>query len=785
MIAPGLFLVSLAILILELVLTRIFSVTMWYHFAFLTVSLAMAGTAAGALAVRAFPGWFPRGREAGRMALCASGMAVAIPAALAVHVAIPLAGEATLAHAVRFAAAVGIMVVPFVLGGAAVCLALTRFPRRAAALYAADLGGAAAACPATLLLLERVDAPAAACFAAMAAAAGGLAFARAPGGRGFRPAATVVLAFLATVTVGQVRGFRAGAPLIRLTWVKNAMEGPSLYEAWNAHSRVRVIGDPATPASPPESWGLSRRRPPDLRIRFATLIIDGSAATPLMAFDGRVGGLALFRWETNGVVHRLRPHSRVLVIGMGGGRDVLAALEAGQPDITALEVNGAVLDAVNGRFGDLTGHLDRRPDVTIVHDEGRSWLARSRAPFRVIQVSLVDTWAASAVGALALTEHSLYTVEAWALFLSRLAPGGILTVSRYYAATRRPFEMYRLVALAAAGLRAAGIADPRRHLMVMRETPAADSGRDPDAGLGTVYASPTPFAAGDVARLKRLAADRGFTVPLTPDTAADPLLADLAEGVDPVAVGQRTGMTLDPPTDDRPYFFFTARWSDLLGARPWRPGGLNVPQLVGLLVLALAAILAATMLLPPLLTGGGWPGRDLARAGYFALIGLGFMGVEVAQIQRLAMFLGRPTLALSIALFALLLAGAAGSRAAGRTGMPGRWFAVLLVLLALTAATTGPLVRELAGAPLPVRAAAALALIAPAGFLMGGPWPLGMAAARAAGPSTLAWCWAVNGAASVLGPVAGYLGAMLWGIPAVLWGAIACYAAAGLLLRRL
>ncbi|MEE8177429.1 MAG: hypothetical protein V3T65_05490, partial [Acidobacteriota bacterium] len=152
----------------------------------------------------------------------------------------------------------------------------------------------------------------------------------------------------------------------------------------------------------------------------------------------------------------------------GGGRDVLSALTFDQKSVLAVEINEDILGAVNGRFGEFTGHLDQNPKVTFVNDEARSYISRQQERFDIIQVSLIDTWAATAAGALVLTENSLYTLEAWKLFLERLTPRGVLSFSRWYHESR-PSQFYRLTALATTSLLQSGVSNPRDHIVIIKK----------------------------------------------------------------------------------------------------------------------------------------------------------------------------------------------------------------------------------------------------------------------------------------------------------------------------
>src|SRR5262249_21953350 len=152
--------------------------------------------------------------------------------------------------------------------------------------------------------------------------------------------------------------------------------------------------------------------------------------------------------------------ARVAIVGSGGGRDILGALLFAQPRILAIEMNDNIVDTVHRRFGAFTGYLDRDPRVTVVNDEARSYLARQREAFGIVQLPLCHTFAATAAGAYVLSENALYTVDGWRVFLERLTDRGLLAVSRATV----PAEMYRLVALARSTLTSLGVDHPERHI---------------------------------------------------------------------------------------------------------------------------------------------------------------------------------------------------------------------------------------------------------------------------------------------------------------------------------
>ena len=772
----GLFLISLATLMYEVLLTRIFSVTMWYHFAFVAVSLAMFGMTLGALAVYLRPRWFIPERVSRQMGWGAILFALTLVATFLLHLRIRFTPEPTLEAFSSLAAVYVLISIPFVFSGVCITLALTRFPDQTGSLYAADLAGAALGCVLLIAILDVLDAPAAAlCCATLGALSAVLFFLAG------KRAALALLACAATVglgavvCLGAVRAHRQTS-LFRLKWVKGRAEAPALYEKWNSFSRVTVTGNPKAETALP-TLGISPAYHGKKMHRKLDIVIDACAATLVLAFDGNFQEVAFLRHDVLNVVHHLRRKARVLIVGTGGGRDVLSALAFGQPDVTGVEINGAIINAVNERFGDFTGHLDGYEGVRFVHDEARSYIARQHQPFDVIQVSFIDTWAATAAGAFVLSENSLYTTEAWTMFLDHLTPTGVLSVSRWHV-EGNPSEMYRLMSLACGALWRSGVTRPSDHIVVVR------LGR-----VGTMLVSPSPFSPSDLDALEALTTAMQFELTYSPRSAADPQFGVIAAQDDLEAYAAAQPLDLAPPTDDKPFFFNMLRFRDVFKGALWRGDQNTNWNLKAIFVLAsfLVIVLALTLgcILLPLLFSGV---RALAGAGafvlFFASIGLGFMLVEISQMQRLIVFLGHPVYGLSVVLFTLLAAGGAGSWLTQRVATPQlgasglRRLLALLLVLTFFGALTPMLSAHFEGAVTPVRILLAVIILSSIGLFMGMAFPLGMRLASAHSTALTPWLWGINGATSVCASVLAVAISMSWGISVTFWTGLACYAVA-------
>ena len=258
------------------------------------------------------------------------------------------------------------------------------------------------------------------------------------------------------------------------------------------------------------------------------------------------------KYDVTNFAHFLRPDSRVLVIGSGGGRDLLSALVFNQKHVTGVEINPAIIKAMRQTFGDFTGHLDRLPNVEIVHDEARSYITRLKDKVDIIQISLIDTWAATAAGAFVLSENSLYTTDAWRAFLGHLTDRGVVTVSRWYH-PQSPGETIRMVSLANEALREIGVTDPQ-HILIVKRYQAQQSTDIPSV-VATTIVSRTPFSDADLALAEKQAKAMQFDLILTPKMVAGiERLAAVADSKDPYATAKTFPIKLSRPSDDKPFF---------------------------------------------------------------------------------------------------------------------------------------------------------------------------------------------------------------------------------------
>ena len=370
-------------------------------------------------------------------------------------------------------------------------------------------------------------------------------------------------------------------------------------------------------------------------------------------------------------------------------------------------------------FGDFTGHLDRISRVTFVNDEARSYIARHQQRFDIIQVSLIDTWAATAAGAFVLSENSMYTIEAWKLFLERITRRGVLSFSRWYHRDI-PIELYRLTSLAAASLTETGVADPRKHIVIVRHFPEAAL----VGGIGTLLVSKAPFTAKDLETIEDVSEKLQFQVVLSPRFSLDTTFSILASGKGLDQFTATFPYNITPTTDNSPFFFQMSRLRDVsrLQLRQLDPGRYltSAVLILGVLLITVLLLTGLVIFVPLWLVRGQAPLRDaIPLLLFFSAIGFGYMLVEISQMQRLIVFLGHPTYSLSVVLFTLLLSSGVGSFLTGKLQNPDlersgqRRLLLLLCTLVLFGLLTPQFIGLFHGSVTPVRILVATAIPVP------------------------------------------------------------------------
>jgi hypothetical protein len=565
---------------------------------------------------------------------------------------------------------------------------------------------------------------------------------------------------------------------IRPVWVKNKIELAHSYELerWNSYSRIAV--HPKADA-PPQLWGPSPLAPSSAIPQYR-LTIDGMAGTRARPFHS-MEDLEHLRYDVTNVGYFLRRQGTVCVIGVGGGRDIQSALLFDAESVTGIDVNPVFIELLQTKFRDFSRVADR-DDVELVVDEARSYLSRTESRYDVIQMSLVDTWAATGAGAFSLSENGLYTVEAWSVFLNRLSEDGLFMVSRWHDPENLG-ETGRLLSLAVRSLLELGTATPSQHLALI------SSGK-----ISTLLVSRRAFDTEDTALLGEIADEMQYQVGYLPgDTPTNSQLRNIlasASDADLAVATEHAYFDYRPPTDNNPYFFNMLRLRGLKQAIVSQPGVIKgnlvaTLTLVALLV-ALAVVAAATIVVPLLLRRRAEPRSDLSPrvfwsgALYFSSIGAGFMFLEIALIQRLSIFLGHPTYALGIILFTIIASTGTGSFLSDQLPLTRRpWMfvypVVLVAMIAAVHAALATLLSAMFASSMSSRILVSIAAIFPLGVCMGLFFPAGMRLLSEACESETPWYWALNGIFGVLCASLAVFVSIQLGVSTNFWIAAGCY----------
>ena len=822
----ALFLVSAAVLADEVVLVRAFSIGQWHHFAYMVISIALLGFGASGTLLAALARGkasigaghaAPPAGGAGWFAASATMFALALPVSFALAQKIPFDPFLIVwdrQQLLYLGCYYLVLFVPFFAAATVIGLALVTESEESPRLYFYNLVGSAAGAALAVGLLE--IAPAERTLLAVAGVAQGaavlalldlVALPAAPRNRRLTAVALVVMAALTLYYAARPPGVRL-SQYKGLSYALNLPGARWLATRSGAMSRVDVVASSAIRHAP----GLSLVAPPEAAMPPQLgLYVDAETAGAITAFDGDTSKLAYLDWMTTAAPYFAREDSsRVCVLGAGGGAGVLLALRHGARQVDAVELDANVVRLLGETFRDFSGALYDRPGVRVHRAEARAFVEAAPTGWDVIDISLVDSFAAAAVGLGAVSESYLYTLEAFETYLRHLRPDGLLAVTRWVRMP--PRDELKLLATAIAALERMGL-HPAERLVLVRSWATA-----------TLLVKREPFTALELAALRRWAEERLFDTAYLPGMAPGQgnrfnLLAhdSYAEAADALLAGgarreeffRHYAFFSRPATDNRPYFFHFFRWRALplmlgtvgLAWIPFVEWGylILVATLVQAAFLGVLFIILPLVVLRPRASPGqsapsplpsGWGGR-LPVLVYFFALGIGYLFVEMALIQRLVFFLANPIYAVAVVLAGLLLVSGLGSGWAARRLRDGSSATRVACLAALGVAATVILYAfglraalvPLLGWPLAARMGVAFVAMLPL-VTMGMPFPLALRHLGRAHAELLPWAWAINGCASVVATSLATSLALGAGLVAVLLAAAVCYVVAAAVARQ-
>ncbi len=794
-------LLSAAALGYEILLTRLFSIMFWHHYAAMIISMALLGYGASGTVLT-----LVRHRLEPRLhlvfAVFAAAFAVTSAGGVVVAGHIPFNPLEILWDARQQAYVLLLyllLAVPFFCAASCIGLALAS-PRLAVGLvYRADLVGAglgALLVLAALFLMPVHDglrlvtglgfvAAALAIWPARRAAAGAL----------------CVLAVIASFAWPAAWIAPKPSPYKGQSLALQAPGARIIATRSSPLGQLAVVESPMIPFrhAPGMSIRATQEPPPQLG-----LFTDGGGMTAINRWSGERDALAWLDQQPAALPFHLLRQPRVLILGAGGGSDVLLALYHQARHVDALEINPQLVDLLRVEFAAFAGNVFAHETVRVHVAEARKFVETSVESWEIIHVSLLDSFSASAAGALSLSESTLYTIEAFDAYLSRLAEGGMLAITRWLRVP--PRDSLKLLATAADALALRGVDDPGRRLALIRGQTTS-----------TLVIKNGRLSRPDTMAIRRFSAARGFDLAWYPGMQPDeanrynrlpaPYFHDGARailGADRARFLGRYKFHLAPATDDRPYFFRFFKWRILPEVLAMRGrAGLGLLE-GGYLILAAtlvqAVIAGLVLVVLPLRWLRSAPQGQTALdrwrvVVYFAALGLAFLFVEIAFIQRFVLFLGHPLYAIAVVLAAFLVFAGLGSGLAARITRTGKIRPPALA--PITLAVSGIMVAAglyllvlphafawLSPLPQAGQIAAAILLIAPLAFCMGLPFPLGLDRVKSEAPALVPWAWGINGCASVASPILASLLATHLGFSTVVLLALMLYGIAAAVFRH-
>ena len=783
----GLFLLSLATLLLELALTRVLSVSLWYHFGFLVISTALLGFGASGVVLALWEHLREKSNLDFGLGVCGLAFALCVAFSFWLMQLIPFDPfSVAVDHRQFYLMPIYFLLValPFFCSGLAISLLLARGSSEINRLYAFDLVGAGVGCALVAVVIPQFGGTGSVLFAAFIGGLSAVCFAW-PTGR-----TLAMIASLASLVL--LIASTRGEKVIPIHVSENKLSRrfasvTPIYSAWNTLSFVQVVESPAQGQEP------SGR----------TMFIDsGTAATGIGDLRPNVRTVIAHHPDQVGAESTIayvgKRDPRILIIGSGGGEQVLEGLKAGASSITAVEINSIINNIVAVRMNDYWGNLYHQPEVHLITDEGRSFVRRSTEKYdAIISVHTISN-AAIASGALGLAENYVLTREAFDDYLDHLAPDGMIFF------TRPEFQIPRLFVTAREVFAARGMGPIGDHvfgysMLEKRQLPGRLSF---SAGF---LLKKSKFRPEQLVEIRRILTDEAgsgedanvLKILYSPDLKRpDSLYAQIVDAADLESVFQTTDTQLAAATDDKPFFNQHTRWSkirwntivDLFSQK--QPFGARlaledrpIAEVTLLILLLQSAMVAGVCILLPLVVVDRGSLRAEGHWGwlvYFAALGLGFIMVEIALLQRFLLFLGQPIYTYAVVLAGLLIFTGAGSYISEKwaTASTGKLkqvlFSAVIVVLTL-AIVTSAVFRAFLGFGLFYRISIALLLVAPLGLVLGMPFPLGLRIAMQRSSALGAWAWGGNGFFTVIGTVLALMLGMMVGFRSVLLLACGCY----------
>ncbi len=791
-------LLSACVLSYEVLLTRLFSIVLWHHFAYMIISAAMLGYGASGTVLTLL-----KDKIASHFRLvyvmAAIGVVFLMPLSFLLAQQVPFNPLELLWDKTQLAKLLAIyllMMLPFFCGGFSIGLILFRFGREAGRIYATDVLGAGIGSIGVIgLLFLLPPSKVLITLTALALLATAIAIVELEMRAKWLIGVLLGLALIMAVVLPDSWLQVHSSAYKDLNQTLNITGAQVIEERSGPLGQIKVVKNSSIPFRHAPGMSLNATDEPPAQLG---IFMDGDGPSVLTRFDGTIATLAYLDQLTSALPYHVLERPSVLVLGAGAGSDVLQALYHGAVTVDAVELNHNVIDLVQQRFRDFTGNLYNRHGVRVHKAEARGFVnATHDRRHDLIQVALLDSFSVASAGLYSLSESYLYTIEALQTYLSRLTSGGMLAVTRWL--TLPPRDSLKLFATAVSALERDGVSNPASRLVMIRGWKTV-----------TLLVKNSDFTTKEITAIKDFSRTRSFDLAYYPGMRADEanrynLLEQsyYFEGAVALLSSQRQAFLdrykfyIEPATDDRPYFFHFFKWNsagELFALR--EQGGMplidwSYPLLVTTLVQAF--VVSVLLILMPLAVSRFR--RKLPTvwvALYFLSIGLAFMFMEIAFIQKFILFLAHPLYAIAVVLCSFLVFAAMGSWLAGQwqEKTTSRWHVPLAVMLIgvlslLYLVILPDLFQAFIHFSDLAKIVISLVLIAPLAFCMGVPFPTGIMRLANSAQEAIPWAWAINGCASVVGAVLATLLAIHLGFAMVILMGTLIYGLSCIFLRKL
>lgn len=739
---------------------------MYYHFVFMSISLSMLGFACSGICVYIFPSFFNRAKLSSQLSISSSLFSATMIAAIFIYVNIPFVPAQSLKSFCYLLIIFLAVFTPNFFSGLTITLIFKNYPKNITRIYCYDLIGAGLGCLAVVGLLFLYDGISLVFLTAFIASLAALLFAAQSPSRRAKQLAGIMAFIAITAFIGNAHVYR----FLKIKYVNGKPETNIIFEEWNPINRVTV--------TPDEMMGHEA-----LNVHY-----DSAANAHIHAFNGRIEDMEYLKKIVPSFYFQLRQNAKVLVIGTGGGQDVLNAFVNGNPNITAIEINPTIARLNREVYREFNGNLFGQESIRLIVDDGRNFVRTTPDTFDIILLSNADSGVASSSGAFTFVENSLYTAEAFRDYLKHLRADGVLWINRWRF--NGDLETLKILSSCLKALESLNIQNAERHIVILAED------RPMQAWSQALFLyKNTPFNAQELQDIDGLRKHMGLIWLHNPLVKLDTIFSDFLYASNKKDFIASHPMRIQADTDNCPFFFNYMKPSHYLLKLPETKTHFTYPVFMfKSLFLIIVGMVLLTIFLPMLFfkqSTASHSQQNRFRWGYilyFACLGFGFMLVEIPLIQKFILFLGQPLYAIAVILSSLLVFSGIGSLLAGgfeKHVMQIRLRLVLVVLCVLLAGSiySLPLIFErFMGTPGLLKIIVTLCAIAPLGICMGMALPIGIRLVEQDNLPIIPWVWAINGACSVMGSVLAWGISLNYGFNATLWAAIGAYGAACLIM---